>query len=120
MRCGREHVVVRREPLQLTGSLENLRDRPDPLQVLALLAKRIIDLVHVLDHRTGLLSSPSPLRNHDGMRSLLKPGKPYLRSATTSSSPARRSSVSAPGSAIDAVSVLMPIQHSPSWEIRVI
>src|ERR1039457_1758360 len=62
MRRGRERVVVRRQPLQLSGSLQSVRDRPDPLQVLALLAKRVIDLVHVLDHRTSLLLSPPPPR----------------------------------------------------------
>src|ERR1039457_3706688 len=58
MRRARKGVVVRPQPLQLSGSLQGIGDRPDPLQVLALLAKRVIDLVHVLDHRTSLLPSP--------------------------------------------------------------
>src|SRR6266545_668557 len=50
VRCGREGVVVRSQPLQLTRRLEGVRDRPDPLQILALLSGRIVDLVDILDH----------------------------------------------------------------------
>src|ERR1019366_7344365 len=57
----RVDVVVRRQPPQLTGSLQSVRDRPDPLQVLALASRRIIDFVDILDHRRGPLPSVPPL-----------------------------------------------------------
>src|SRR5512140_3581229 len=63
MRCRRVNIVVRRQPPQLSRSLKSIRDRSDPLEVLVLASRRIVDLIDILDHRRNpSISAATPKR----------------------------------------------------------
>src|SRR6266511_731299 len=59
---SREDVVIGGQPFPLLRSLKSVGDRSNPLKVVPFLSERVIDLVHVFDHRSDLLRPGTPRR----------------------------------------------------------